>query len=314
MTEPRPARWSANSAPSRVGFAFGLLNALAVPGPILIPLLGHLGTAEPAARQLISRLAAVGDLEVERHGRVAVYALAGSMLRRYQTINDPPQPLRWEGSFEAVIHDIPQTHRRTRERLLSTAAREGFGQYRPGLLLGCRDPRRWLAGVLAEQADEAQASARSSPEDAAALDDRVEVGRLAVELDVARRMAAVVWDYAGLRERVDAAVRQLNLLVAEDGGDGWGHARRLHDAVITATPLWLTCADIPDELFPVDVALERTGELVGRIAQVANPRFQATVGEFLESSPHGHLVRGDPDHHKPPSTDRRGKRRLPPSA
>lgn len=85
----RPDHRVAVNAPSRVGFAFGLLDALAVPGPILIPLLGHLGTAEPAARQLISRLSGYGHLTVERHGRVAVYALAGSMLRRYRTVGHP---------------------------------------------------------------------------------------------------------------------------------------------------------------------------------------------------------------------------------
>lgn len=278
-------RAPANGA-SRIGFAFGLLDALAVPGPILIPLLGHLGTAEPAARQLLSRFAAAGDLQVERHGRVAVYNLAGAMLRRYRTISDSPDPLRWEGAFAAVIHDIPQSRRRRRERLLAAAAREGFGQYRPGLLLGCRPARSWLDDVLA---DESLGQARGS----------VEVAELSVDLPTARRMAAIVWDYPQLRERVQDAVVELTGLQARAAVDGWAHARRVHDAFVIATPLWLTCADIPGELFPADVAIDRIGELVTAISAESTPHYVTITRAFLDASPHRALVRPNPARHHP---------------
>lgn len=129
----------------------------------------------------------------------------------------------------------------------------------------------------------------------AADGDVVEVGRLAVELPVARRMAQIVWDYPGLRDRVEEAVTRLAVLAQQEGGDGWAHARRVHDAVVVATPLWLTCVDIAVELLPGDLGLDRTQHLVGAVGRASEPHYGSALAQFVAASPHRHLIRLDPD-------------------
>lgn len=276
MTQAPESGSRRSQAASRIGFAFGLLGAIAVPGPLLVPLLGHLGTGEPAARQMISRLVAAGNLEVERHGRVAVYVLAGPMLRRYRAIGEGVEPPPWRGRFHVVVHDIPQTRRRARETLLAASAREGFGPYRPGLLLGCQDPRPWVEPFSSD----------------AAL--RIEVGELAVDREAAHRMADVAWDYPGLRARVGQAVDRLVRSASERSQDGWVEARRLDDAFATATPLWSASAAIPRDLLPEAVGLDRLGELVAAIGRQSGPVFAATVEDYVAASPYRELLRRDP--------------------
>ncbi|MFV0457187.1 MAG: hypothetical protein ACK5MT_00210 [Actinomycetales bacterium] len=170
-----------------LGYIFGSLTAVAVPGPVLVPLMTDLGMSHSAARTSLQRLLQSQDLIAERVGRVAVYRLVGGYADRYQrlTQGDPITP--WQGHFEGLLYEIPEIRRTARDELRERAFAHGFAAVRPGLLIGTSDPRRWSAEWLGSSGE-------------------VERLRIGCDLATAARMARRAWDLDQRRQEIDTCL------------------------------------------------------------------------------------------------------------
>ena len=149
------------SRPSAVGrgtlaFLYGLCEVEELPGSYLVEVFGALNMSASGARSYLARAVADGRLVSHRRGRQTAYALNGTFLRRYRTIEQRfiSRP-DWEGRFHIVIYDIPETRRSERDALRAAAFADGWASPRPGVLLGMRPPGGWAecAGCSAGRLD-----------------------------------------------------------------------------------------------------------------------------------------------------------------
>ena len=120
------------SRPSAVGrgtlaFLYGLCEVEELPGSYLVEVFGALNMSASGARSYLARAVADGRLVSHRRGRQTAYALNGTFLRRYRTIEHRfiSQP-DWEGRFHIVIYDIPETRRSERDALRAAAFADGW--------------------------------------------------------------------------------------------------------------------------------------------------------------------------------------------
>lgn len=264
---------------SGIGFLFGALQADAIPGPVLVELMATLGFTEPTTRQLLARMLRQRHLTRRRAGRVSVYRLAGDYLERWSRLRYGDAPPSWTGTFHVVIHDIPERDRMTRERLLGAAARAGFGQARPGLLIGLAEPDfvdQWTAGDASDP-------------------PLIEKGNLHLAPDAARRMAATAWllpaRAADLR-RASADLERLIDRVDQAATGGTAALQLMFEAgTIAGSPRYSVPA-LPTELLPTDWPAPAVQELL----YTAIGRLTPAVGEYLyhrlAASPHARLVEG----------------------
>lgn len=132
-------RWT--SATVDVPFLLGAIGAHTLSGPALVMLLGGLGRGESAARNLLTRMRDLGALDVESRGRTNVYRLADSSMSRYREVEGTSDPAEWTGSFAALVHQVPESQRTLRDRLVHQAHSAGYGQLRAGVLIATSD--RW---------------------------------------------------------------------------------------------------------------------------------------------------------------------------
>lgn len=262
-----------------IGFLFGALQADAIPGPVLVELMDRLGFPEPTTRQLLARMLRQGHLTRRRVGRVSVYRLAGGYLERWSRLRYGDTPPNWVGAFQVVIHDIPEHLRARRERLLGAAIRAGFGQARPGLLIGVIEPDfvdQWTAG-----------DASHAP--------LIEKGVLHVEPGAARRMAATAWSLpakaAGLR-RASTDLERLIESVDQVSTDPTAALHLMFEAGTIAESPRYSVPALPTELLPPDWPARRVQELL----HTAIGRLTPVVGEYLyhrlAASPHAGLIEG----------------------
>lgn len=264
---------------SGIGFLFGALQADAIPGPVLVEVMATLGFAEPTTRQLLARMLRQGHLTRRRVGRVSVYRLDGDYLERWSRLRYGDVPLNWTGTFHALVHDIPERLRVRRERLLGAAARAGFGQVRPGLLIGLAEPDfvdQWMGG-----------DASDAP--------LIEKGTLRLDPDAARRMAATAWSLparaADLR-RASADLERLIDRVDQAATEGTAALQLMFEAgTIAGSPRYSVPA-LPAELLPADWPAPAVQELL----HTAIGRLTPAVGEYLyhrlSASPHAGLIEG----------------------
>lgn len=262
-----------------IGFLFGALQADAIPGPVLVELMDTLGFAEPATRQLLARMLRQGQLTRRRVGRVSVYRLAGDYLERWSRLRYGDTTPSWDGTFHVVVHDIPERMRVRRERLLGAALRAGFGQVRPGLLIGLAEP---------SFVDQRTTGDASNP-------PLIETGTLQLDPDAARRMAATAWSLparaADLR-RASAELERLLNRVDQAATDGTAALQLMFEAgTIAGSPRYRVPA-LPTELLPADWPAPAVQELL----HTAIGRLTPAVGEYLyhrlAATPHAGLVEG----------------------
>lgn len=263
----------------KVPLAFGAAEACALPGPILIELVRVMDDASVAAtKSLLHRMVAFGLLSVDRVGRVGVYRMIGEMLAGYEAIRDgsrlrSPEP--WDGAFHTLIYDIPESQRALRDRVRSTAFRIGYRQLRPGVLISPTDE-----------------SARFDP----IVEPGVTLlsGSFAVELDTARRIAALAWDmdaHASLRREAIARLRA----VAERPTLPRGAAalRLMHEVFQPVADIRFNDGDLPHELLPPDWPSEELEAILWQVtARLADP-VDAFVASVVAASPHRALVEPD---------------------
>ncbi|MFC4008867.1 PaaX family transcriptional regulator C-terminal domain-containing protein [Nonomuraea purpurea] len=104
----------------------------------LVHALGALGVEEKSARQALSRTAAEGLLDSERHGRKVRWNLtgAGDRLLREGTeriYGFMRRPHAWDGRWLVLTVGVPETQRRLRHRLRTRLTWLGLGSPAPTL-------------------------------------------------------------------------------------------------------------------------------------------------------------------------------------
>ena len=251
------------SRPSAVGrytlaFLYGLCGVEELPGSYLVEVFGALNMSASGARSYLARAVADGRLVSQRRGRQTVYALNGTFLRRYRTIEHRfiSRP-DGEGRFHIVIYDIPETRRPERDALRTAAFADGWASPRPGVLLGMRPPGGW-----------AECTGCSA-------------GRLDVDLGTARDLAARAWP-------LDEAAQQIHRLAEhlEDVKDRWrdldasddsrpallARVVSAHDMLSSATYVWGTLPALPAQILPADYP----HDVLARIsAELAGPLMES---------------------------------------
>lgn len=244
-----------------VGFVFGVLDATAVPGPIVVQVLSRLGLSEPTVRQQLARMLRQGHLERERVGRVSVYRMTGGYLERWLRLRNGDRPSVWTGAYEVVVHDIPERHRRRRELLVAAATRAGWASARPGVLIGVRPPD--FVDVREDGAE-----------------GFVEVGRWQLELPAARRLAHTAWRLPERADDLRAAAAELEQLLRSDEADpprGVDALGRLWTGLDIAGAVRFAAPVLPSELLPEPWPGDQLQELFG----AAVHRFREPAGQYL---------------------------------
>lgn len=243
-----------------VGYLFGLLEAAAVPGTVLVPLLTDLGMSPAAVRTMLSRMVAGGNLASERVGRIAVYRLAGMYAERFHRFRDGEDRPGWEGRFRLVLYTIPEARRQHRDELRETAFRAGFGAARPGVLIGLDDPLRWCGPWLGAE------------------DLSVELAELACDLPTARRLAERAWHLTAGQPHLQAWLAELTRLDARLA-EGVPSAR---DAYGMQADLWARWSALAVRLPPLPAALVPEpwplAELVTLVHRITGRLQPAAVG------------------------------------
>lgn len=181
---------------------FGVSGRDVLPGPLLVELLGEFGLGPAAARQQLHRMRAQGQLAGDRVGRATHYRLAGTFAARSQRLRDDRGEVpEWEGSFHALLHQVPERRRAYRDRLRRLATFVGYAPLQPGVLVAVADRTDELAEVLADV-----------PADAV-----VRRVRLAMDLDEARSTAVAAWELPVLAADLRAHLAVLHADLAEPG-------------------------------------------------------------------------------------------------
>ena len=251
-----PPHGTSRAHTATVGFLFGLAEVRELPGSFIIKALQALGLTTAGARSYITRALKEGRLTSRRRGRISYYAMAGDYLERFDAIEHrfAVEPV-WEGSFHAVIYDLPESRRSERDNLRSAAFAQGWGCPRPGLLIGMEPPGLW-----------AQDGWRA---------------RLVMDLTTARHLAAASWDLDDVATRVAQTVAHLRTnMERPDSGDPspsrsravsaptWGPLIRAHDLLSDAIYLWGLMPPLPGELLPDGFP---TTDLTWLSAQMSGP-------------------------------------------
>lgn len=250
---------------STVGFIFGVCQARALPGPILIDLLDHVGTPPDAARALLRRMTGLGSLSRETAGRATVYRMAGHMLARFYTIRVGRTEPAWPGHFQLVAYDLSSQERVWRDRMRAAAHRGGFVRLRPGVLIGFESPESWLRPftLLRDQLG------------------LVDTGTWAVDVATARRVTHRCWDVETHRQSITATIAAVAGLVDTPPADGWEALRQLQTAGSSAAIIWLDVPRVPVELLPADWPMQRLSQVVDAVAQRCKEPIAAVLQPHL---------------------------------
>lgn len=274
-------------ASGAVIFAFGLYGRerTALPGPVLIALLGTLGFSEPTSRSTILRMRRSERLTSVRRGPVVEYALSPASQALTAAVLAPVMGDRpsWDGSFHGLLFSIPESSRAYRDALRRAAILAGFGMLQPGLLV-TPDERRWsrLQPVL----------------DGAPSGSRLLRVELRLSPEDARAAAAEAWPLDELVRNYRTQVEVLER-AAEDfrrrPPDGREAVRATWDVM---NPLFGVAADdpgLPDALLPDDWPGEEMRRAVVDVAGALQPALSAYITSLLHEAarPSRRLSPGD---------------------
>lgn len=264
-----------SGAASALGYVFGAFGAEAVPGPSLIDLLQDLGIAESAARTMMSRLTRDGQLTVQRHGRVAVYRLAGGTRDRFFRLRHADQPVTWPGAFQMIMYDISEPSRRDRDALRERAAAAGFGRARAGMLIGFADPTDWVSDWVERD------------------DLFVRTGQLNCTVEVAAELAERAWNLAGSAPPLQRYLRQLERIRQRDSSrpttapDAF---RLLNDLMRDYGELYLSMPSLPIEITPADWPGRDVPAALGATSALLGPRARRHALDSVDRRELRHLL------------------------
>ena len=255
--ELRRYRWTAASVD--VPFLLGAIGASALSGPALVLLLNGLGRGESAARNLLTRMRDLGALEVEPRGRTNIYRLADSSMSRYREVEGTSGPPEWTGTFATLVHQVPESQRTLRDRLLHQANNAGYGQLRAGVLIATTD--RWDRLRMDESEFTGEAWIHRTTMTPRSLDQAVAISRTAWNLpELERAYARALARCADVPTTVEPSWKTLLL---------W---RELYDVFLTAQ---LQDPHLPEALSPADWPADRftaaQAEVNARIGNALQP-------------------------------------------
>lgn len=253
--------------PGFVAYVFGALNADAVPGPAMIALLGDLGIAEPAARTLLSRMVRDGQLASERRGRVAVYRMQGGFRDIFLRVRDSDTVPTWDGAFQTVVYEIPETRRSRRDALRDRADDAGFGQVRPGVLIGLSDPGPWLEPWLKDD------------------DVFVESGRLVCTVDTARMLADRAWSLSAKaveHREFHSRLRAIERRCRRRPPSGKDAFALVNDVLRKYAHLHMATPSLPAELTPPDWPGRDISSMIDTLMHLLGPACSAHVDAVLD--------------------------------
>jgi phenylacetic acid degradation operon negative regulatory protein len=262
-----------------VPFLMGAIGASALSGPALVGLLQQLGKSESAARNLLTRMTAMGALDVRSQGRINVYRVAASSTARYQEVEGTARENPWSGSFHALIYSVPETQRILRDRVLHIGQSAGYGLLRPGVLIAVGD--RWDRLRLDSDEFTGDAWITRTVLTPSSLTD-------------AKSMAATAWDLPGLAAAYRTALQAASDVpkVVTPGPDALIAWRDLYSSFLEAQ---LRDPGLPGPLLPPDWpaarfldAQQKVNMQIGRVLQPAlreqaDRQDPAGVNEFYTS-------------------------------
>ncbi|TYB71101.1 PaaX family transcriptional regulator [Nonomuraea sp. PA05] len=185
----------------------------------LIEALSALGVEEKSARQALSRTAAEGLLQSERHGRKVRWKLtdAGDRLLRegagriYTFMRGPHA---WDGRWLVLTAGVPESQRQLRHRLRTKLTWLGLGSPAPGLWVVPDASKEAAVREVVRELDlDDRAYAWTGP--SAGIGDTTKIITAAWDLDdVEKRYVAFIERFEGLPVRADreAFVSQVLLI------------------------------------------------------------------------------------------------------
>lgn len=268
VSEPSPELPRPQST-GTVGYVFGVLEAAALPGSILVPLLVDLGMSAPAVRTMLHRMGVAGNVVSHRAGRASVYRLAGPYAQRFQRFRSGrPRPV-WAGRFQMLLYDIPEGNRRQRDELRDTAFKNGFGAPRPGVLIGFDDPRGWCEPWLKTSSG------------------TVEVVELVCPLPSARRLTERAWALTTVRPALEEFGAQLATVAHVLSQDRYGdqEAFRLQAALWDRwVNLLLRLPTLPSELTPQGWPVADLVQALTALTYQLQPRASAHAHRVVDQS------------------------------
>ncbi|TGD13454.1 PaaX family transcriptional regulator [Brevibacterium sp. S111] len=133
--------------------AFGCLQASGLPGPVIVSILGEHGYSSSSVHNQLVRMVRRGILCSERVGRVSVYRLSAHILSGFTDIAGDHVFPEYEGRFHTILYSVREAARGVRDRLQYIARSLGYGQLRPGILVGFSDRSAQLDARLPAIAD-----------------------------------------------------------------------------------------------------------------------------------------------------------------
>ena len=253
-----------------VPFLMGAIGASALSGTALVALLQLLGRNESAARNLLTRMASIGSLDVQPKGRINVYRLAASSAARYQEVEGTADGNQWDGHFHALIYSVPETQRVLRDRVLHVGQSAGYGLLRPGVLIAAGD--RWERLRLGTDEFTGDAWIKRVILTPNSLDD-------------ARDMARTAWDLAGLAAAYRSALQACSAVpqTVTPGAEALVSWRDLYGSFLEAQ---LRDPGLPQPLLPADWPAERFQE--------AQKNVNMQIGRVLQPYLRDEAARRDP--------------------
>lgn len=127
---------------------FGCLDALELPGSVIVALLVDRGYTASNVRNQIARLMHRDLLCRRREGPHAIYwlseRLAGQFRRAGGRVPTPP----FTGTFSQLLYLVPEEQRGFKDRLLYLAESRGYGRLRSGVLIAPADRSESVRGLL----------------------------------------------------------------------------------------------------------------------------------------------------------------------
>lgn len=269
----QPGRRAPGSMIGAVPYIFGVCRASALPGPVLVALLGDLGLTQSAAKALVHRVAGYGLLDLTRHGRVGVYRLAGQLRANFEQLRGAGASADWDGRFHVLVYDVPESRRALREAFLSAAARFGYRQLRPGVVVALRDASAGLGDLLSA---------------AAAV-----TGWLDVDASASTRLIEHAWDLPALAGRYGDVISRLDAIKTAEA-DPLVAFRSLYEASSEAYQLLGEEGSLPRVALPEDWPAGRLGEALGRVLALLGPAATGHADAVINASRHAALVERDP--------------------
>ena len=259
-TSPRlPSR---GRGAGEVAFLFGLAGRSELPGVALRRMLDDLGHSADATRTLLARMVRAGQLVSHRQGRTTAYALAGEFLVGWERVRQQAmtRPSPWSGQFHAVLHAVPEEHRKFRDALRRTAVLAGYGTLQPGVLISLTDRRHVLAPLL----------------EAVPAGARVRLGTLGLSVPDAADAASVAWDLPGLAQTYRDHIERL------DSRPGPHDLRTFVEAFQPALTDTLREPALEEALLPADWPGAELRRAFGRFQERHEALVQAYLRDVLD--------------------------------